>query len=520
MLETIVGGTNMRSDRRQAREDARRQRTEARNNRFYRFLSVIYTIITIAFIGAVVWIDVLPAKYLYPMIAFLVLVSLFIVPVMFSKYGIKKRKQISAVFAVLLIAGFGVGTWYLTDTIGFLDDISVGGHVTEMKEDYVVVVNADSEYTEVGQLAGSGVGSLISSEGNYMEAKDDLQREVSVEYRYISDLNQLFDGLAAGGLDVISETTGLSEFQEYKAVFISAATYESLKTEREELAETTKVLYTISIKIGESAEVKAVDVTKEAFNVYVSGLDFTGDISQNYHSDVNILVTVNPVSHQVLMTSIPRDYYVNLPSKNSMDKLTHSGLYGIQETVSAVEDMMGVDINYYVKVNYNSVVTLIDALGGIEIDSPYSFTTHGMGELNGITFNQGYNWLSGNMALAYCRERKSWVDGDMRRNENQQIIMEAVIKKVTGSTAILTKYTELLEAMRGNMETSMTSDEMTDLVKMQLSSMPSWEIEKNAIKGKNDFQYCYALGFNAAVVNQDHEQISRAADKITAIMNN
>lgn len=252
----------------------------------------------------------------------------------------------------------------------------------------------------------------------------------------------------------------------------------------------------------------------------MSGLDFTGDISQNYHSDVNILVTVNPVSHQVLMTSIPRDYYVNLPSKNSMDKLTHSGLYGIQETVSAVEDMMGVDINYYVKVNYNSVVTLIDALGGIEIDSPYSFTTHGMGELNGITFNEGYNWLSGNMALAYCRERKSWVDGDMRRNENQQIIMEAVIKKVTGSTAILTKYTELLEAMRGNMETSMTSEEMTDLVKMQLSSMPSWEIEKNAIKGKNDFQYCYALGFNAAVVNQDHEQISRAADKITAIMNN
>ena len=181
---------------------------------------------------------------------------------------------------------------------------------------------------------------------------------------------------------------------------------------------------------------------------------------------------------------------------------------------------MGIDINYYVKVNYNTIVTLVDAMGGIEINSPYAFTTHGMGELNGITFNEGYNSLNGNMALAYCRERKSWVDGDMRRNENQQLIMEAILKKATTSTTILTNYTGILEAVRGNMETSMSADEMTSLVKMQLADMPSWDIQKNAIKGRNDYQFCYALGFNAAVVNQDAEQVARAADKITAVMNN
>lgn len=510
----------MRSDKREAREAARRQKAEIRGNRFYRFLSVIYTLILAAFVGALIWINVLPAKFLYPLIGLLVLISVFIVPVMFSRYGIKKRKRASAVFAVLLILGFGVGTWYLTDTIGFLGDISVGGKLQDIREEYVVVVNTDSVYTDAGQLAGAGVGTWLTSDSAYLEAKDNLQREMAVEYRYLADLNQLFDGLAAGGCETVNETTGYAEFQEYSAVFVSAAAYESLKEERETLAETTKVLHTVSIKVGETAEVKAVDVTKESFNVYLSGLDFTGDISQNYHSDVNMLVTVNPVSHEVLITSIPRDYYVNLPSKASMDKLTHSGLYGIQETVSAVEDMMGIDINYYVKVNYNTIVTLVDAMGGIEIDSPYAFTTHGMAELNGITFNEGYNWLNGNMALAYCRERKSWADGDMRRNENQQLIMEAIIKKATTSTSVLTNYTGILEAVRGNMETSMSTDEMTSLVKMQLADMPSWDIQKNALKGKPDYQYCYALGFAASVVNKDHEQIARAADKITGVMNN
>jgi len=510
----------MRSDKREAREAMRRQKAEVRGNQFYRILSIIYTLILLAFIGALIWINVLPAKFLYPLIGVLVLISIFIVPVMFSKYGIKKRKQMSAVFSVLLIAGFGVGTWYLTDTIDFLGDIAIGGGPKEIKEEYHLIVGSDTAYTDLVQMEGIGVGTHMSSDGAYMEAKDDLQREVSVEYRYVSDLNQLFDGLAAGGCETISETTGYAEFQEYRAVFVSAAAYESLKAERETLAETTRILHTVTVKVGEASTVKAVDVTKESFNVYLSGLDFTGDISQNYHSDVNMLVTVNPVSHEVLITSIPRDYYVNLPSKSSMDKLTHSGLYGIQETVGAVEDMMGIDINYYVKVNYNTIVTLVDAMGGIEINSPYAFTTHGMAELNGITFNEGYNWLNGNMALAYCRERKSWADGDMRRNENQQLIMEAIIKKATGSTAVLTNYTGILEAVRGNMETSMSTDEMTSLVKMQLAEMPSWDIQKNALKGKPDYQFCYALGFAASVVNKDQEQIVRAADKITAVMNN
>lgn len=506
----------MRSEK---REEERRQKAADRGNKFYRVLSVLYTLILLAFIGALLWLDVLPAKYLYSLIGILVLISLFIVPVMFSKYGIKKRKSAAAFFAVVLIAGFGVGTWYMTDTIDFLGDITTVGKIIEAKEDYVVVVSSQSTYEDVKELAGKGVGTHIVNDTNYSQAKNILQGEVAVEYRYLDDLETLFAGLMEGGAQTIDETTGGTEYETYDAVFLSAASYELMKEQTENLETNTRVLYTVSIPIGETGTIKAVDVTKEPFNVYISGLDFSGDISQNYHSDVNIIVTVNPTTHEVLMTSIPRDYYLNLPSKSSMDKLTHSGLYGIQETISAVEEMMGIDINYYVKVNYNTVVNLVDAIGGIDIDSPYGFTTHKMQDLSGITFVQGQNHLDGRMALAYSRERASWVDGDMRRNENQQLILEAILKKATTSTAILTSYTSILDAVRGNMETSFSEDEMTSLVKMQINKMPSWNITKAALKGKADYLPCYALGnAYASVVDQDHEMIIEAADLIIKTM--
>lgn len=503
----------MRSEK---KEEARKQKAKKRGNRFYRTLAILYTLILIAFLGAIIWLDVLPSKYLYALIGGLAIISIFIVPVMYSKYGKRKRKIIAAVFAVLLIGGFGVGTYYLADTITFLDEITVGPKV--LKEDYYVLVSSQAGYEDISALTGSVVGTFITSDANYSKAKSDLQEQVAVDYQYIGDLPTLLAGLKTGGCNSVDETTGTEEFQAYQAVFISAANYETMKSEVANLETETKILHTVSVVLGKSKTVKAVNVTKEPFNVYVSGLDVEGDIGITSRSDVNMIITVNPKTHRVLLTSIPRDYYVDLPSKNAMDKLTHSGLYGIDETVGAVEAMMGIDINYYVKVNYSTVVKLVDAIGGIDIDSPYAFTTHKMQDLSGITFVEGPNHLNGRMALAYSRERASWVDGDMRRNENQQLILEAILQKATSSKTILTSYTSILDAIRGNMETNMTESDMTSLVKMQIDHMPSWEIEKAALKGKTDFLPCYALGFAASVVDQDHEMIIQTEDKIISVM--
>lgn len=330
-----------------------------------------------------------------------------------------------------------------------------------------------------------------------------LQNEVNVEYAYEEGISGLLEKLYAG---------------EYPAIFISAASYEGLKGEHPELETDTKILYTVKVPVETEDKTSAVDVTKEPFNVYISGIDVEGDISIVSRTDVNMIATVNPVTHEVLLTSIPRDYYVNLPSKGAKDKLTHSGLYGVQETIGAVEDIMGIDINYYVRVNYTTVVKLVDAMGGIQVDSPFDFTTSGMQSLNGHHFVKGINNLDGRAALAFCRERHSFVNGDMQRNENQQLVMEGILKKATSSTTILTSYTSILDAVRGNMETNMSTEEMSSLIKMQLKDMKGWDIQKQSIKGTNSWGLCYALGFSASIVDQDPEENARAVDRIVKIM--
>jgi anionic cell wall polymer biosynthesis LytR-Cps2A-Psr (LCP) family protein len=157
-------------------------------------------------------------------------------------------------------------------------------------------------------------------------------------------------------------------------------------------------------------------------------------------------------------------------------------------------------------------------MGGIEVDSPYAFTTSGMGSLNGHTFVKGINKLDGRAALAFCRERKSFANGDMQRNENQQLVMEGIIRKAVSSTTLLTKYTSILEAVQNNMETNMTLDEMSSLIKMQLDGMPSWNIQKQSIKGANGYDLCYALGFKAAIVEQDPVENAKATDNIIKVM--
>ena len=483
----------MRSDR----YKKEKEKQTAKKNKGFRVLSIIYSILVICFIASLLWLNVLPAEYLYPLIGVIVVISLFIVPVMYSKNGKKNRKKIAAFFAVLFMVLFGIGTYYMTATIGFFNAItSIGG----ASEDFYLVVKADSSYDEASQLSGETVATYATADTAYAQAKTKRQDEVNVEYSYIESIPDLLDGL----LD-----------EDYPAIFISAATYDTMKESDSQLETETKIIHTISVKVQSSRTTKHVDVTDESFNILVSGLDTTGDISTVSRSDVNMVVTINPVTKQILLTSIPRDYYVDLPSKGAKDKLTHSGLYGIDETVGAVEQALGIEINYYVKVNYSTVVKLVDAIGGIDIYSPYTFTTHGM--TDHYTFYEGENHLDGSMALAYSRERQSFSAGDMQRNENQQLILKAIMDKALQSSTILSDYTSILSAIEDNLETDMGSRDIRALIRMQLGDMASWDIQTQALKGEPDFQICYALGTGASVVMPDAALIAEAADKIMQI---
>ena len=197
--------------------------------------------------------------------------------------------------------------------------------------------------------------------------------------------------------------------------------------------------------------------------------------------------------------------------------MTHSGIYGISETVATVEKFTGIDINYYVKVNYSTLTKLVDAIGGIDIDSPLSFYTHNLNP--NYYFQEGYNHLDGAQALAYCRERYSFNEGDLQRNKNQQMVLAAIIEKATQSETILSQYTSILNGIKDNIETDMERNSMTSLIKMQISDMPSWDIQQQSITGEYaQGQYCYALGTNADVVLVDEASVAQAVDKIIEVM--
>lgn len=493
----------MRSDRKEGR---RRNKSTAQNsNKIYRIMAIVYSVIVAIFVVLLAWLNILPMKYLIALVAVLAVISVFIVPVMYSAKGVVKRKKIAAIFAGLLIVCFGMGAYYLAGTLSFLGDVAIGNLAQDVGEEYYVIVQADSDFKKLKNIKGETIATVAVQDETYEEAKTTLQEKVDgIEFEGVTDVTTLLVGVGDGT---------------YPVGFVSAASYESMKSEMDTLEETTEVLDSIYVKVAEVSAQKAVDVTKEPFNVYVSGVDNSGNISSASRTDVNMIVTVNPNTHEIMITSIPRDYYVTLASKGAPDKLTHSSIYGIQETVSTVENMLGIDINYYVKVNYNTVKQVVDAIGGIEIDSPVAFTTSGMGKLNGITFVEGYNKLDGDMALAYCRERKSFLTGDMQRNENQQRIIEAVIKKATSSATILFNYGDLLDAVRANMETNMSSKEISSLIKSQLLDMSGWDISKQSIKGSGAMRHCYALGFSASVVLQDPIEVANAQAGILEVMN-
>lgn len=257
----------------------------------------------------------------------------------------------------------------------------------------------------------------------------------------------------------------------------------------------------------------AVDVTSKPFNIYISGMDTTGKITEEARSDVNMIITVNPKTYKVLMTSIPRDYLVELQN-GEKDKLTHTGLMGIDETTSDVEDLLGIKINYYVKVNYNTLKDLVNSIGGITINSDKAFISY----IGKYRFVEGENQLDGAKALAYARERHAYSDGDNHRVRNQQEVLKAIVKKLTGSTTLLTRYNKILKYLAPTMEMNLTRAEVKALVKFQLGKNPKWKFESNSLEGFDAFSTVYSAGNQQLyVMKPDEESIKKARQKIKEI---
>lgn len=485
----------MRQDRHEKKKSGGAFRT------FTKIWSIFYILVTIVFFSFFVYMDVLAMKYVCMAAGLIVVILILTFPALFFKRFKNSRRIISLIISIALIGAYGAGIVYINGTIDFMDKVTT---VKEQTEPYYVLAKADSAYDGAESVRGKTVQTFLTNEINYSEAKNMLQEEAGADYEMIEDLSALASG-------VLDET--------YELIFISEAHYTTMCSENTNFKEGSKIIHTVKVPIEVANIAKDVNVTEDSFNIYVSGLDTEGAIDVVSRSDVNMIVTVNPKAHKVLLTSIPRDYYLELPNTDgAKDKLTHTGVHGINETVAAIEKLTGLDMNYYVKVNYTTVTSLVDAIGGIDVESDYTFVTHGMGVY--YEFYEGSNYLDGARALAFARERKSFSDGDLQRNKNQQKVLEGILKKALSSTTILTRYTAILDAIEDCVEINMSQEDIRRLIKMQTDGMPSWDIEKQSIVGVSSSEVCYLDGMNiyASVVLQSPESIVSAVDRIIAVM--
>ena len=271
------------------------------------------------------------------------------------------------------------------------------------------------------------------------------------------------------------------------------------------------------------------NITKDPFNVVITGMDVTGKIDTQGRSDVNMIVTVNPKTGQILMTSIPRDYQIYMPDKDmAVDKLTHTGFYSVESTILAEENLLDIVANYYVKVNFTTVEKFIDAIGGVDVYSEVEFTPSynaypddrdAPPEVEGWTVKEGVNHMTGAQALVFARERKAFDDGDRTRIKHQQAVFEAMIKKATSSKTMLLSYNKILSNLKAYFEMSFSSKELRALVKYQLAKNPNWKIYRNTITGGDGSMILYSTGdAYAYVMTQDEESIGNAKTLIQAVM--
>lgn len=461
-----------------------------------RVILIIYLIITLFMLGTVISMNVLPNKYLIPLLIGYVfitgLLGLFVWKNNFRNW----LKIVSDIIFVIIITISGFGLYYLNSTFTLLDDIKVEDYQIV---DYYVLVLKDSEVQKLDDLEGHALGTYETTDKTYKKALKKLEDKVSIKEKSYETY--------------LSEAEALMK-KEVDSIFVSAVTMQMINESIENFENDVRILDTISIKIKSSVKVKDADVTKESFNIYISGNDIYGNILSVSRSDVNIIATVNPNTHKILLTTVPRDFYVQLHGTSGYrDKLTHAGVYGIDMSVSTMEDLLDLDINYYMRVNFTSLMKLVDAIGGVDVESDYSFRA-----ISGERFVKGINHLNGKQALAFSRERKAFSDGDRQRGKNQQKVIIAILNKTLSSTTLITKYTDILDSLGGSFQTNMPTSKIYNLVNMQLDKMPTWTFESISVNGKgsNDFTYTYP-NQKLYVMVPDMNTVNEAINKIDAV---
>jgi len=464
-------------------------------------ICTLFLIILGLFIGLLLYMDVIPSKYLNIVLGVSIGVALINSIILYMPKVKSKIKIVFIVFAIILSILFGFVTQKLLVTNDFLGKITNTKYETE---DYYVIVLNDKNYSKLSDINNKNnkMGIYKNASKSYKDARKQLLEKTKTTNVDYEDLSILAD-------DLLNEKVN--------AMFISSVYKNTLDEEKATFKESTKVLYTISVKTAAEDISKAVKVTEQPFNIFVSGIDTTGKISNVSRSDVNMIVSVNPNTNKILLTSIPRDYYVQLHGTTGLkDKLTHAGIYGVNMSITTLEDLFNVDINYYIRVNFTTLTKLVDNIGGIDVYSDASFYCY---TDPAVYVKKGMNHFNGRKALAFSRERYSYQEGDRHRVKNQQDVLTAIIKKISSSQTLINKYDSILGTLDESFQTNMSQRDIKKLVKRQLDKMPSWTIENQSVNGTDSSAETYSYaGQKLYVMIPDMKTVEEASARIDAFL--
>ena len=265
---------------------------------------------------------------------------------------------------------------------------------------------------------------------------------------------------------------------------------------------------------------EANKITKEPFVVYLSGVDNRGELTEKARSDVNILAVVNPSTKRVALINTPRDYYVDLAGTSSKDKLTHAGLYGVETSMATLGNLYGVNVDQYLRINFAGFISIIDAVGGVDVYSDQAFTSVGSpGYYDPTTFAEGWNHLDGKSALAFARERHAFASGDIQRGINQMKVIDAMMNKIKSPT-VLMSFSKLMDAVSNCFVTSLSQEQISALVRMQLASLSDWDIQSYTVTGTGGkSSQCYsAKGQSLYVMKPDENSVNQAKELIASVL--
>lgn len=460
-------------------------------------LGVLLLITTISLIVLINKFDIIPNNYYNLLIIILIILNIILNLIMLFKFKNKLLKIlhiITCIITIILISIFIIGIVYLDKTMNLFDNIS---HIKEEVTDYYIIVLKESNYQEVSDLDSKNLAYYTETDKKVLNSI-----KLSLTYSEENDILTLKNKLLNN---------------EVEAILISDIIKNKYEEDDNQFENKIKILKTISIKTEIEDITKRVSIKNTPYNILISGIDTYGDINKTSRNDVNIVATINPNTDQILLTSIPRDYYVQLHNTEGYkDKLTHASYYGINMQIQTIEDIFDIDINYYIKVNFSTVVELVDEIGGIEVYADQEINLKNCGKIV-----VGMNNLNGKCALAFSRERYSYVDGDRHRGRNQQEVIKAIFNKLSNGTTILTSYMNILQALEGKFATNMDMDEVTNFIKYELNDLKNYNIITTQVDGYGSMGLTYSYPNQELWIMIPYEDtINNAKELINKVLNN